>query len=377
MSYGFHSASSNRKITESVLKDSRTEKETRIIPHRFFLSGISRSFFLGAVLLILFFTALPVGMGKYQTPESQPLDLSVLDGALTGEKAAPSANPVKNTPVENSLPPTGSKSADPSAPASSAAGNPTAESPTGIPGPKDVPSAVPPRSAKVVFRDLIKAGGFIGIILLILSIIALSIVIQILMYLRRKTLFPEELQNDLSRLLETGKIRQAAQTCAKDPSLLARILHKGLSEYQGKWDPLEKTIEESISEESAALYRKAEYLSVIGNIAPMLGLLGTVIGMVIAFGELAVSDGLGRNLAQGIYFALVTTVDGLVVAIPTLVAFALINNRIAQRITDLVHHTERILRPLKKLSGTPLPAPEIPSRPAGTPPIPPGFERGR
>lgn len=357
MSYGFHSGFSNSEIAENRPSVIRAKKRGSI----FFSSVITMSCSGLFCFLILFFFSSLV-KGNDQNPGSSSLDLSVLDGLNPPADPAsiPSGVPSGNRVTETTLSSTekGKETSNPSASSSGSAG----------------PSS---RSAKIVFRDLIKAGGLIGIILLILSIIACSLLIQLILFLRRKTLFPDELQNDVFHLLETGKIRQAQQICAKDPSLLAKILHKGLSDYQGTWDPLEKSIEESIAEESAALYRKAEYLSVIGNIAPMLGLLGTVIGMVIAFGELAVSDGLGRNLAQGIYFALVTTVDGLIVAIPTLVAFALINNRIAQRITDLVHRVEQILRPLKKLGSSSIPLSGASTRPTGMPPIPPGLDRVR
>ena len=81
----------------------------------------------------------------------------------------------------------------------------------------------------------------------------------------------------------------------------------------------------------------------------MLGLLGTVVGMVSTFGELAVADGSGRNLAGGIYFALVTTVDGLLVAIPVLVAHAVLNARGAARFAELVQRLDRLFASSKRL----------------------------
>ena len=85
----------------------------------------------------------------------------------------------------------------------------------------------------------------------------------------------------------------------------------------------------------------------------MLGLLGTVLGMVSTFGELAVSDGSGRNLANGIYFALVTTVEGLIVAIPVLVARAWLNARIADRVSDSVQKLDAIFEPAKRALAVP------------------------
>ncbi|MDO5552404.1 MAG: MotA/TolQ/ExbB proton channel family protein [Planctomycetia bacterium] len=198
------------------------------------------------------------------------------------------------------------------------------------------------------FIELAAAGGVIGVIIFILSLVACTIVVQLLWTLRRRTVFPEELIAEVQRLVEAGRSRQAYQLCQNDSSLAAKIFLAGLKEADGSWSDVEKGLEDSISEETASLYRRVEYLSVIGNIAPMLGLLGTVIGMVMAFGELAASDGMGRNLAEGIYFALVTTVDGLLVAIPALLAYAMLNNRVAALSSGLAGLCEVTFRPLKR-----------------------------
>ena len=109
---------------------------------------------------------------------------------------------------------------------------------------------------------------------------------------------------------------------------------------------------------------KIEYLSVIGNLAPMIGLLGTVTGMIIAFERVAGTQGAAgaAELAEGIYQALVTTVGGLIVAIPSLGAFAFFRNRVDQLVAEaayLAHHT---CKPLKRrlargVAPTPPPAP--------------------
>jgi biopolymer transport protein ExbB len=105
-----------------------------------------------------------------------------------------------------------------------------------------------------------------------------------------------------------------------------------------------------LAEQSARLLRKIDYLSVIGNIAPMIGLLGTVIGMIFAFQEVANTQGAARaaELASGIYQALVSTVGGLIVAIPSLAAFAVFRNRVDQVIAETAEQAQEAIGPLKR-----------------------------
>jgi biopolymer transport protein ExbB len=123
-----------------------------------------------------------------------------------------------------------------------------------------------------------------------------------------------------------------------------------MSQYEFGWDAVEKSAEEATAEQASRLYRKVEYLNVIGNIAPMIGLLGTVVGMVYAFQEIASSVGSGRapDFAEGIYLALITTIQGLLVAIPCLAAHSFFGNRIATLISETTFVAEQVLQPIKK-----------------------------
>ena len=149
------------------------------------------------------------------------------------------------------------------------------------------------------------------------------------------------------------------------------MLHAGLSEVDGGYSAVEKAMEDAIAEQTARLYRKIEYLSVIGNIAPMLGLLGTVIGMIVAFREVASTQGAARaaDLAEGIYLALVTTVEGLLVAIPSLAAFAVFRNRVDQLVAETTYAAQHAVTPFKKLRRAHRGA--AAASPAAPPPVPP------
>ena len=132
--------------------------------------------------------------------------------------------------------------------------------------------------------------------------------------------------------------------------MLAFVLLHGISELEFGWNSVEKSLEDALAEQSARLFRKIEYLSVIGNIAPMVGLLGTVIGMIFAFQQVAATQGLASapQLAQGIYQALVTTVGGLLVAIPSIGAFAIFRNQIDQFVAEAAYTAQHVFTPLRR-----------------------------
>jgi biopolymer transport protein ExbB len=203
---------------------------------------------------------------------------------------------------------------------------------------------------KVTFWSLIQASGFIGYVIILLSLVAVALMIEYVLSIRRTMLMPMGFANDVLRLLTQGQPNAALQKCQNDPSALAQILYAGMTQYEFGWDAVEKSAEEATAEQASRLYRKVEYLNVIGNIAPMLGLLGTVVGMVIAFQQMADASGYGRaaDLAEGIYLALITTIQGLLVAIPCLAAHSFFVNRIATLISETTFVAEQVLQPIKK-----------------------------
>ena len=131
-------------------------------------------------------------------------------------------------------------------------------------------------------------------------------------------------------------------------------------------------MEDATAEQSARLFRKIEFLSVLGSIAPMVGLLGTVIGMILAFQEVADSQGTARaaTLAEGIYQALVTTVGGLIVAIPAVAAFAIFRNRVDALVAEAAYAAQHAIAPIKRARVRRATAPSTST--STSPPPPPG-----
>ena len=204
------------------------------------------------------------------------------------------------------------------------------------------------------FVQIVFSGGWPGFLIILLllglSMTAAYLVFEQLMTLRRREIVPPGVGEKFRELLSQGKVGEAEALCRDKPCFLSFVLLSGLAEVEGGWAAVEKSLEDATAEQSARLYRKIEYLSVIGNIAPMVGLLGTVVGMIFAFHQVAVSHGSAgaADLAEGIYQALVTTVGGLIVAIPALGAFAVFRNRVDQLVVEASYMAIHSFAPLKR-----------------------------
>ncbi len=209
-------------------------------------------------------------------------------------------------------------------------------------------------SAPSGFFQILFSGGTPGVIiivlLLLLSVYSAYLIVDHFLTIRRSDLIPDGLADIVRQSLITGDIRGAQQACKEKPSFLAFVLMHGIAELEFGWSAVEKSLEDALAEQSARLFRKIEYLSVIGNIAPMIGLLGTVIGMIMAFQNVASTQGTASapQLAEGIYQALVTTVGGLIVAIPSIGAFAVFRNRIDQFVAEAAYVTQHVFAPLRR-----------------------------
>lgn len=212
----------------------------------------------------------------------------------------------------------------------------------------------PAKRQPLTFWQIIFSGGPLGIanmvVLIGLSITALALTLDDLRIVQRSRLIPDGLSEEVRELAAAGEWNRARSACKAHPSFLAAVIMHGLSEVDGGWAEVEKAMEDATAEQAARLFRRIEYLSVIGNIAPMVGLLGTVTGMLLAFKQVADTEGNAgaAQLADGIYQALVTTVAGLIIAIPSLAVFALFRSRVDQLVAEAAYAALHALSPLKR-----------------------------
>jgi len=197
--------------------------------------------------------------------------------------------------------------------------------------------------------ELIMKGGVVGGLIILLSCVAMGLVIDYAITIRRVKLAPAEdigLFKDLVEKNDLGQVKELAKT---KPTFLSDVLTAGLEEIDLGYPAMIKAMEDKAEAQSARLARRIEHLNVIGNISPMMGLLGTVIGMLRCFNEISQVSGSidPKLLAAGIFEALVTTCLGLIVAIPTLYFYAIFRNRLDELTGEASVAAEQIVASFK------------------------------
>jgi biopolymer transport protein ExbB len=192
--------------------------------------------------------------------------------------------------------------------------------------------------------DLITKGGIFIYPIIFCSILALAVFLERLWVLRRKHVIPSEFIRKVEELLKKQKLSDAIFLCQADPSSIARVFFAGLKNAgRGMW-LVKESIEERGGREAAILEKRAGILSTIASLTPLLGLLGTVSGMIKTFNVISV-QGVGNPapLAGGIAEALITTAAGLSVAIPTLVCYRIVKDKAESLIFEMEENSIKII----------------------------------
>lgn len=202
--------------------------------------------------------------------------------------------------------------------------------------------------------DYIAQGGPIGMIIILISLVAIGMIAAQLFRIRREKLAPPELIEDLRALLADREIELSIQRCKETdaPSFVSRVVGSALrraSRSQFGLLELRSSVEEMGQLEVDRMYRMTDGIGLIASVAPMLGLLGTVVGMVGAFDTITLSDGPARpdQLAGSISQALITTVLGLIVAIPATAMYTYLRNRIDHLTTEISETIDDLIAPLE------------------------------
>jgi len=198
-----------------------------------------------------------------------------------------------------------------------------------------------------VYEFLVQ-GGATMFILLGCSILALTIIFERIWSLRRSVVIPKKDVNAVEAAIQNEDVKQAMRICRDSPTAMGRILWVALENRGVSRPVLKEVLEEVGRQEVAHLDRFIGALGLIAAISPLLGLLGTVIGMIEVFQVISV-EGVGKAdvLAGGISKALNTTAAGLSVAIPTLVAFRIFESRVDRFVIEIEQHALRFVELLK------------------------------
>lgn len=230
-----------------------------------------------------------------------------------------------------------------------------------LPAPEQ-PAAQPPAPAadlpvqKTFLEWLIDASGPFGACVFIESFIMVTLIIMCLLQLRRSMFMPPDFLAEFEGKLAAHDYQGAFNRAKEDDSLLARLMVVGMTRLQRGHDEALAAMGELGEDENMALEHRLSWLALIATTAPMFGLLGTVQGMVQAFDEIATSSTTPKpsELAEGIQLALVTTLEGLIVAIPAMIAYSLLRNQLIRLMFDLGHLSEDLL---KRIQARPAAAP--------------------
>lgn len=218
----------------------------------------------------------------------------------------------------------------------------------------------------------VRSGGPVGYLIIGLSLIAAALVVMHFMQIRRVALMPPLQLHQLDETLAHGDVSTALEYCLnpENDSYITRIMAPGLTRFQksafGAFE-IKNAIEEAGEDQTARLYRSTDALGVIGAIAPLLGLLGTVLGMVGAFEAISQTSASNHEaLATSISLALVTTLMGLTLAIPCIALFTFFRNRIDAFASEAGMEIERLVLHLE--SGSSSGQPGASARPERTQP---------
>jgi len=199
-------------------------------------------------------------------------------------------------------------------------------------------------------------GSGIIWLLLAMSVIVMAMIFRMRGENKRDRICPDELRTGVLKAIDAGEQERASKLVSNDQSYFGQVLNACLREAHAGYAPMLRALELATEEFTARRLRRIEPLHVIGSIAPMLGLFGTVYGMILAFRAIVAAGGSPDpvGLAAGIGTALTTTFWGLVVAIPALSAHALIRNTIDARTSEASLEIEEILSRFRPRRSAPV-----------------------
>jgi biopolymer transport protein ExbB len=191
---------------------------------------------------------------------------------------------------------------------------------------------------------LISYGGFIGYFTIFLSFVGIGVAIEHFINVRMEVLMPPVVLEQVEQLFEEGEYEEAMQICETQPSYFTNILAAALPKVGTGYENIEKAFDQANDDEAVKLFTKISHINYLANVAPMLGLLGTVTGMMMAFAEIAgATTPDPQELAKGIQQAIVTTVIGLTVSIPMSALFHFFRFRVINLVTDISGHARDLI----------------------------------
>ncbi len=201
------------------------------------------------------------------------------------------------------------------------------------------------------FKQFVIAGGpIVWFVLLPMSLITVYLVAKHCLTIRRKKLLPDGIGARVVEIIQRFDAGQLETRLADRNDFVSTAVSKAITQGKGDWFRMRSLLFESLQEQALQLLRRIEWVNLIGNVSPMVGLFGTVFGMIKLFNAIVMAGGQPQpaQLAGGISVALVTTFWGLFIAIPALAMHGVFCNRIETLVNDAVVESENIVPEIRR-----------------------------
>lgn len=191
-------------------------------------------------------------------------------------------------------------------------------------------------------------------LLIVMSICVMAMSMRAMQVNKAAVIMPAESVGAYAELLNGKRFREALDRAAEDPTMFGKVMHAALSEASGGFVSMRRAIDEHTDLLGMERIRGIEKLNVLGAVGPMIGLFGTVYGMIVAFQTIVEVGGQPdpADLAAGISTALVTTIWGLVVGIPAVATGAMMRTKIEGLMVEVMVQTEELLVPFRTSGGS-------------------------
>lgn len=205
-------------------------------------------------------------------------------------------------------------------------------------------------AGSLTIEDILKDGGTVGWIIIVMSVATVALIIECGVNIRRDKICRPELIDEIEALLEEDEVQEALELCESEPNFFTNMMAAGLSRANFGYDDIKSSIENRGAVEVTKMQQKVGWILWLSNVGPLLGLFGTVVGMIVAFKTI---KALGAavtptDLATGISAALVTTFDGLLVSIPAVTAYQYFRDKVTKIAIDLGGVAEDMIQRFRK-----------------------------
>jgi len=220
------------------------------------------------------------------------------------------------------------------------------------------PAADPHSAPGKSWLELFEATGIVGYMLLLVSIGGTALVIEHCSSIRREKIAPPDIVDELEALIEAEDYQKAIEICDDDQTYISNLIGNALRMRHAGYEEMVGVLEQTAAEETFKLQAKISYLSLLGNVAPLLGLLGTVTGMISSFQVIEkLKAPTPKDLALGVYESLVNTTLGLFIAIIFLTSYFVFKNKVTKMTLSVNLQGVEMLRSLVgKVTGHKQPA---------------------